>query len=365
MKIPLVDLKSQYETIKFEIENEVNRVFEDCKFILGERVDEFEQSFADYCGVRYAVGLSSGTDALQIALRACGVGIGDEVITTPLSFIATCEAISLCGAKPVFVDIDYETYNIDVCAIEEKITERTKAIIPVHLYGLPCDLTPILQLSEKYDIKVIEDAAQAHGAKYYNKTVGSIGDVGCFSFYPSKNLGAYGDAGAIITNNYSIAMLARSLRNHGRSEKYTHREIGLNNRMDALQGAILNVKLRHLNAWNSKRRQLASLYSKLLANSNVVTPTTPQWANPVWHLYVIRVHDRDRIKAELESKHIYCGIHYPLPIHLQPSFESLGYQKNDFPQAERASNEILSLPIYPELKEYQVYEITRNIIELT
>lgn len=365
MKIPFVDLKYQYKATQIEVENEIKNVFEDSNFILGKKVEEFEESFAAYCGTKYAVGLSSGSDALYIGLRAYGIGNGDEVITTPLSFVATCEAISKCGAKPVFVDIDYETFNIDVSKIEEKISKNTKAIIPVHLYGLPCDIDPIIAISKRYGIVVIEDAAQAHGAKYHDKPVGGFGDVACFSFYPSKNLGAYGDAGAITTNNYSVAMFARSIRNHGRSDKYTHSLIGFNNRMDAIQGAVLNVKLNYLTKWNTMRKYIAGLYSELFAGSNVIVPSTPKWANPVWHLYVIRVSDRDRIMAELEKKQIYCGIHYPKPIHLQPSFGYLGHQENDFPEAEKATREVLSLPIYPGLRDHQVQRIVKNIIDLT
>ena len=354
MGIPLVDLKAQYKVIKPEIETALRRVIESTAFILGPEVAAFEEEFAAFCEARHAVGISSGTDALHLALRACGVKPGDEVITTPFTFIATTEAISMCGARPVFVDIDGRTYNIDPTQIEAHITPRTKAILPVHLYGQPADMDPILEIARRYHLRVIEDAAQAHGARYKGKRVGTLADVACFSFYPGKNLGAYGDAGAIVTNDDGIAEQVQLLRNHGRREKYEHLMEGFGNRLDALQAAILRAKLPYLEEWNKRRQECAAQYTRLLADQEIVTPFVPEWAEPVWHLYVVRVKDRERVRAELRQAGIASGIHYPLALHVQPAYEYSGYHRGDFPYAEAATAEVLSLPMYPELTEAQI-----------
>ncbi|MCX6760262.1 MAG: DegT/DnrJ/EryC1/StrS family aminotransferase [Candidatus Nealsonbacteria bacterium] len=336
MKIPQVDLKSQYKSIKKHLDRAVLSVLKNSKFILGENVREFEKEFAGFCRVKYAVGVGNGTEALYLALRALGVGKGDEVITAVNTFIATAEAITLNGAKPVFVDINPDTYNIDVCKIEKAITKKTKAIIPVHLFGQPADMGPIVKIAKKYNLRVIEDCAQAHGALYNGREVGSIGDIGCFSFFPGKNLGACGDAGAITTNNKNLAEKILMLRNHGRkrNEKYKHKIEGLNSRLDEIQAAILRIKLRHLRRWNNRQ---------IISN-----------AKSVYYFYVIRVKNRNRIIKELKKAGISSGIHYPIPLHIQPAYKYLGYKKGDFPIAEKAANEILSIPVYPELTDFQI-----------
>jgi len=351
MDIPLVDLKAQYDTIRNEINDAIQRVIDQTAFIQGEDVKKFESDFASFCEVKYAIGLSSGTDALHLALKVCGVGSGHEVITTPHTFTATAEAIIMCGARPVFVDIDPHTYNLDPNKILGGITSHTRAIIPVHLYGQPADMDPILDIARQFNLRVIEDAAQAHGARYKKKCVGAIGDVACFSFYPGKNLGAYGDAGAVTTNDIEIANHIRLLRDHGRRDKYEHLEVGFGNRLDTLQAAILRVKLTKLESWNQQRRDLAARYTTALSKQNVVTPYVPEWAEPVWHQYVIRVDDRTNLQARLQQAGIATGIHYPVPLHLQPAYRFLGYNHGAFPHTEKASAEVLSLPFYPELGE--------------
>ena len=361
--IPFVDLKAQYDSIKDEIDNAIQNVLNTTSFIMGEELKKFEEEFAWFCDVKYAIGVANGSDALILALRACGIGEGDEVITVPHTFISTAEAISNVGGKVVFVDIDPKTYTIDVAKIEEKINEKTKAIIPVHLYGQPANMDPIMELAKKYDLKVIEDAAQAHGAEYKGKKVGSIGDVGCFSFYPGKNLGAYGDAGIVVTNNEEIAEKIKLLRNHGRiTKKYEHDIEGYSSRLDNLQAAILRVKLRHLNKWNESRRENAKKYSELLSNiDGIITPYEADYTKHVYHLYVIRTERRDKLREELKSKGIATGIHYPIPLHLQPAYKYLGYKRGDFPITEKASKEIISLPMFAELSEDQIGEIVRLI----
>lgn len=362
--IPLVDLKAQYNSIKTEIDNAIQGVLDSTSFIMGEELERFEEEFALFCNTKYAIGVANGSDALILALRACGIGEDDEVITVPHTFIATSEAISNAGGKVVFVDIDPKTYTIDVSTIEEKITKKTKAIIPVHLYGQPADMRPIMELAKKYNLKIIEDAAQAHGAEYQGKKVGSNGDVACFSFYPGKNLGAYGDAGMITTNNEEISKKLKLLRNHGRiTKKYEHEIEGYSSRLDNLQAAILRVKLRHLNKWNESRRRSAKKYNELLNNINgIVTPYEADYAKHVYHLYVIRTEKgRDKLREELKSKGIADGIHYPIPLHLQPAYNYLGYKRGDFPITERASQEILSLPMFAELSDEQIEEIVELI----
>jgi len=356
--IPLVDLKAQYTAIKSEMDAAIQRILDNTSFILGAEVQAFEQAFADFCETKHAIGISSGTDALHLALLACGVGPGDEVITTPFTFIATTEAISMCGARPVFADIDLRTYNIDPNQVETVITPRTKAILPVHLYGQPADMDALVKIARRHNLSIIEDAAQAHSARYKERRTGTLADAACFSFYPGKNLGAYGDAGAVVTNNNEIAERIFLLRNHGRQSKYEHLIEGYGNRLDALQAAILKVKLAHLDDWNHSRRAIAALYTKLLSdNPDIITPFVPPWAEPVWHLYVVRLQERDAMRKRLKEAGIASGIHYPIPLHLQPAYQHLGLQSGAFPNAEKAANEVLSLPIYAELKESQVAQI--------
>ncbi len=361
--IPFVDLKAQYDSIKDGIDEAIQNVLNNTSFIMGEELKKFEEEFARFCNVKYAIGVANGSDALILALRACEIGKGNEVITVPHTFISTTEAISNVGGKVVLVDIDPKTYTIDVTKIEEKITEETKAIIPVHLYGQPVDMGPIMELAKKYNIKIIEDAAQAHGAEYKGEKVGSIGDVGCFSFYPGKNLGAYGDAGIVVTNSKEIAEKIKLLRNHGRiTKKYEHKIEGYSSRLDNLQAAILRVKLKYLNKWNDKRRNNAKKYNELLSNINgIITPYEADYAKHVYHLYVVRTENRDKLREKLKSESIATGIHYPLPLHLQPAYSYLGYKNGDFPITEKASQEILSLPMFAELTDKQIEEIGKLI----
>ncbi len=361
MAIPLVDLKAQYQSIKDDLDAAIRRVIENTSFILGEEVSSFEEEFAVFCDAEYTVGTSSGTSALHLALLACGVGPGDEVITTPHTFIATAEPIIHAGATPVLVDIDLDSYNLDPARIEPAITERTKAILPVHLYGRPADMDPILVIAERHNLKVIEDAAQAHGAEYKGQRVGAIGDVGCFSFYPGKNLGAYGDGGIVVTSNREIAERVRILRNHGRQAKYEHELVGYGYRLDALQAAILKVKLARLEEWNRQRRQNAEIYRELLDGLNLVLPTEPQTIKSVYHLFVVRTSQRDQLREYLASQGIHVGIHYPLPLHLQPALAHLGYDNGDFPNAEKTAEEVLSLPMYPELSQSQLEQVAQAI----
>lgn len=363
MNIQFVDLKAQYETIKSEIDSVIKEVVSETAFIGGQRVEKFEESFAKYCGVKHCVGVGNGTDALFIALRTLGIGDGDEVITVANSFIATSEAITQAGARVVFVDIDPKTYNMDTSKVEAKITSRTKAIIPVHLYGQPADMDPILALAKKYNLKIIEDAAQAHGAAYKGKTIGSFGDMACFSFYPGKNLGAYGDAGAIVTDDESLARRARTFSNHGRVDKYDHEMEGINSRLDGLQGAILGVKLKHLDAWSESRRKNAYLYNKYLRGSDLVTPVEIANVKAVYHLYVVRTkkEQRQKLQDHLKSKGIATGIHYPIALPNLKAYAYLKHGRNDFPEATKASEEIMSLPMYPELSEDQIKFIAQEI----
>jgi len=360
-QIPLVDLKAQYRRVKDEIDAAVADVIEHTAFIGGEQVRSFEQEFAAFCSAGYAVGVANGTDALELALSACGVGQGDEVITVANTFAATAEAIVSCGARPVLVDCDPRTYNIDVGQLEARVTDRTKAVIPVHLYGQPADMDPILELARRRDLLVIEDAAQAHGARYKGRVVGSLGDVACFSFYPAKNLGAYGDAGAVVTSNAEIASRVALLHDHGAADKYCHEVVGRNSRLDAIQAAVLRVKLRHLTAWNAARRERAAWYNNLLRDLDVVTPYEPAWAEAVYHLYVIRIARRDDVREWLRDAGIATGIHYPVPIHLQPAFRYLGYKESDFPVAETCAREVLSLPMYAELTREQAERIAARL----
>ena len=353
MKVDFVDLKRQYLSIKGEIDSSIQNVIDNTSFILGEVVKDFEQDFAKFCSAKFCKGLDSGTSALHLSLKACGVGTGDEVITVPNTFIATVLGISQCGAKPVFVDAD-KFYNIDVNKIEKAITKKTKAILPVHLFGQPCNMKVIKEIAEKHNLKIIEDACQSHGAEFEGKKVGTFGDVGCFSFYPGKNLGAYGDGGAIVTNNPEIDEKIEMLRNYGQKVKYHHLIKGYNNRLDGIQAAILKVKLKHLDKWNKKRRGNALLYNELLEDCNVVTPSEMDNVKHVYHLYVIRVKKRDELLKYLTDNKIYCGIHYPVPIHLQPAYSELNLKQGSFPITEGYAKEMLSLPMFPELQKEEI-----------
>lgn len=360
--IPLVDLKRQYATIKPEIDEAIARVLARTDFIMGEDVHLFEGEFARFCGAKYAVGVASGTAALHLALLACGVGPGDEVITTPFTFIATTEAISHCGAWPVFADIDPNYYTIDPAQIEQKITSRTKAVVPVHLYGQPADMAPIMELAQAYNLKVIEDAAQAHGAEYRLQRVGSVGNAACFSFYPGKNLGAYGDAGMVTTNDEEIAHHVRLLRNHGRESKYEHLMEGYGERLDTLQAAILRVKLRHLEAWIQARRERARWYNEALAGSRLGLPQERPGSRHVYHLYVVRASQRDDLAAHLKGQGITTGIHYPIPLHLQPAYQAHRYCRGEFPISEAVALEVLSLPLFAELGPGEVETVFRALV---
>ena len=362
MTIPLVDLKAQYSSIKDEIDAAIQRVLESADFILGEEVSLFEGEFASFCDVNEAVGVSSGTEALHLALLACDVGAGDEVITTTFTFTATAEAISQVGAKPVFVDVDPLSCNLDPKRIEAAITERTRAILPVHLYGRPADMDGILDVARRFGLKVVEDAAQAHGALYKDMRAGTMGDAGCFSFYPGKNLGAYGDGGMVVTNDHLIADRIRLLRDHGRTSKYEHVTQGFNGRLDTLQAAVLRVKLCRLEMWNARRRDMASLYRELLREHDVAPLPEEEQVEPVYHLFVIRTADREHLLQALNRSGIGAGIHYPIPLHLQPAYRHLEYRVGDFPEAERAAREVLSLPLYPELTQDQALEVARAIV---
>jgi dTDP-4-amino-4,6-dideoxygalactose transaminase len=363
MNIQFVDLKAQYETIKVEIDKAISEVISKTAFIGGPFVASFEKGFAKFCGVDHCVGVGNGTDAIYIALRALGIGPGDEVITVANSFIATSEAITMTGAKVVFVDINPETYNIDVTKIEGKVTSRTRAIIPVHLYGQPADMDAILALARKHHLRVVEDAAQAHGGEYKGRKIGSIGDMACFSFYPGKNLGAYGDGGAILTNSGELAERARMIANHGRLDKYNHKLEGVNSRLDGLQAAILDVKLRHLPEWTEARRRNAQLYNEYLKGSGVITPVEIPEVKAVYHLYVVRVKDgkRKKFQESLKSQGISTGVHYPIALPNLLAYEYLRHGEADFAEASKASKEIVSLPMFPELKEQEIAYIAEKI----
>ncbi len=356
MNVPLVDLKAQYRNHKSEIDEAIQRVIDHTAFIMGAEVAQFEKAFASYCDAEYAVGVSSGTGALFLALLAHGVGPGDEVITTPFTFFATGEAISTVGATPVFVDIDPATYNIDPALIEPAITAHTKAIMPVHLYGQPADMDAINEIARKHGLAVIEDAAQAHGSRYHGRRAGILGDSACFSFYPSKNLGCYGDGGAVVTNDPQIAERVAKLRNHGRLSKYQHDELGYGHRLDGIQAAILGAKLPHLDDWNTKRRHRAQRYTEMLSELPVQTPFTLPDVEPVYHCYTIRLQeglDRNAVVQYLKDHGIGVGVHYPIPLHLQPAYAFLGLKAGSYPVSEKASREVLSLPIYAELTHAQ------------
>ena len=366
MKVDIFSLKMQYREIKAELEGPIDKVLQSGAFILGEDVGLFEQEFARYCGVKYGIGVNSGTDALFLACLACEIREGDEVIVPSYTYIATVLAISMTGAKPIFVDINEKTYNIDVSKIEQLITKKTKAILPVHLYGHPVDMDPLIEIARKYNLKIIEDCAQAHGAMYKNKKVGSFGDAGCFSFYPTKNLGAFGDAGMVVTNSNQIKEKLLLLRDYGRKDRYKHIVKGYNSRLDTLQAAVLRVKLKHLDEWNEKRRKNAALYTKLFRqkHKDVILPYEADFARHVYHLYVVRVKKRERLAQELMDKGVRTLMHYPIPVHLQEAYKALGYKKGDMPISEKCCDEILSLPMYPELDKKEIEYVVNTMTEL-
>ena len=357
--VAFVDLAAQHAAIHEEAAATIERVLRNADFILGRDVESFEQEFAQYCECEYGVGVDSGTSALELALRGYGVGPGDEVIVPANTFIATALAVSCTGATPVLVDVDPSTYTIDVARLGDAITTRTKAIIPVHLYGQPADMDPILEIARTDGLVVVEDACQAHGARYKGRRVGSLGHAAAFSFYPSKNLGACGDGGMVVTNDLDAAKALQLLRNYGQTKKYHHQMCGYNRRLDNLQAAVLRIKLKHLDTWNDARRERADGYHRLLRDV-VRTPVPAPYSEHVWHLYVIETKDtnRDALQAYLSEQRIGTGIHYPIPIHLQPAYRGLGYSRGDFPITEQAADNILSLPMYPELPLNDVQEVS-------
>jgi dTDP-4-amino-4,6-dideoxygalactose transaminase len=365
IKVPYLDLKAQYRSIKPEIDQAVARVLDSCQFVLGPEVAEFENEFASYCGTTECIALNSGTSALHLALLAAGVGPGDEVITVPFTFVASVATILYAGAKPVLVDIEPRTFNMNPDALEAAISPRTKAIVPVHLYGHPADMDPILELARKHKLVVIEDAAQAHGAKYKGRSSGSIGDIACFSFYPAKNLGAYGEGGAVTTTDPEYARTIRMLRDWGQDRKYHHLLHGYNYRMEGFQGAILRVKLRHLERWTQTRRAIVKTYNDRLAGADVVRPSETPWAQHVYHLYTLRADNRDSLQAALLNAGIQTGIHYSTPVHLQPAYTALGYGPGSFPESEKAALEVLSLPLYPELSDSQIEDVAKAVMQAT
>ena len=362
MQVPLLDLKAHHEPMREELLAAIREVIDSSAFAGGPFVAKFEQDFAAFCGASYAVGVGNGTDALWLSLLALGIGAGDEVITAPMTFMATAEAISFCGAKPVFVDIDERTYTLDPNLLERAITRRTKAIIPVHLFGQAADMDPILEIARRHGLPVIEDACQAHGAEYKGRKAGSLGICGCFSFYPGKNLGALGEAGAVVTNSEELTNKIRMLRDHGQAKKYHHVLIGWNARMDGIQGAVLRVKLRYLSKANDARRAHALSYNQQLADfEDLITPVEAGYARHVYHVYTVRCRTRDRILQAMAGRGIACGIHYPVPVHLQEAYRFLGYTKGSFPVAEQCAEEFLSLPMFPELSADQIQAVSSGV----
>jgi dTDP-4-amino-4,6-dideoxygalactose transaminase len=362
--IPFVDLKAQYASIKDEVNTAIQGILESCQFTLGSEVAAFEKDFAAYCQSTHGIGVNSGTSALHLALLAAGVGKGDEVITVPFTFMATVSAIDYTGAKTVFVDIDPKTFTMDPTKLEAAITRKTKAIIPVHLYGQPADMDPILQIARDKNLIVIEDACQAHGAEYKGKRAGSMGDMACFSFYPGKNLGAYGEGGLVVTHSAEHARTMRMLRDWGAEKKYEHVLKGYNYRMEGIQGAVLRVKLRHLEKWTEARRAAAARYDKLFAGSGAPTPAAMPYARHVYHIYAIRTDRRKEWQESLNAQGIQTGIHYPIPVHLLPAFSDLGYRAGDFPHSEKAANQVLSLPMFPELTAAQCEQVSAAVQKL-
>ena len=363
MNIQMVDLTTQYKKIKPEIDDAIHRVLDSGHYILGKEVGEFEAAAAKYLGTRHAIGCASGTDALQVAMMALEIGPGDEIVTTPFTFVATTETIVLLGAKPIYVDIDPLTYNIDPGALEAAITPRTKAILPVHLYGHPADMDPIMEIARKHAIPVIEDAAQAMGAEYKGRKVGGIGTFGCISFFPSKNLGAFGDAGMVVTNDDRLAEKVRTIIMHGSRKRYFHEILGVNSRLDTLQAAILNVKLKYLDQWHEVRRTSAHFYNKLLKAKEITIPFEASYARHIFHQYTLRVPNRDKVDEQLTQKKIPHAIYYPVPLHVQQAYLNVGKPIGSFPQTERAAADVISLPIHTELTEEQQRFIAYSVME--
>jgi dTDP-4-amino-4,6-dideoxygalactose transaminase len=358
MPVPFVDLQAQYRSIKAEVDAAIQRVLDTSAFVLGREVETFEAAFAEYVGARECVGVSNGTDALHLALLACGVGPGDEVIVPANTFFATPEAVSAAGATPVFADCDPVTYNIDAAKVEAAVTARTRAVIPVHLYGQPADLDAVGAVAERHNLIVIEDAAQAHGARYKGRRVGALARAGCFSFYPGKNLGAYGEGGAVVTDDAEVARRLRLLRDHGSSVKYRHEIVGFNSRLEGIQAAVLSVKLKHLDGWNESRRRHAARYREMLGALEeagaLSLPREAGYAEHVYHLFVVQTSARDELQRYLAAAGVHTGIHYPTPAHLQPAYAALGHAAGDFPEAERQARRVLSLPMFAELTERQL-----------
>ena len=364
MKVPFLDLKAHHAPLTEEFDRAIREVIESSAFAGGPFVERFEEEFASFCGSSYAIGVGNGTDALWLALLALGIGEGDEVITVPNTFIATAEAITYCKARPVFVDVDPDTFTMNPAELEKSLTKKTKAIIPVHLFGQPADMDPILEFARANGLFIVEDAAQAHGAQYKGRKAGTIGDAGCFSFYPGKNLGAFGEAGAVVTNDPELRKQMQMLRDHGQSRKYYHSTMGWNCRMDGIQAAILSIKLRHLDEANSLRRKHALEYNQAFAGiDEVLTPLEAKYARHVYHVYAVRVQERDATLRHLQEQGVGCAVHYPVPIHLQEAGRNLGYTKGAFPIAEKLADEFLSLPMFPELTEEQIEYVGRCVSE--
>lgn len=364
MQVPIFTPVRQYLNLKEEIDKAIQKVLNAGNFILGEEVREFESKVAEYLGVKHAIGVASGTDALQIALMAIDLKPGDEVITTPFTFVATAETIALLGGKPIYVDIDEKTYNINPDLIEEKITEKTKAIIPVHLYGQPAEMDKIMDIARRYNLYVIEDSAQALGAEYKNRKVCTFGDIACISFFPTKNLGAFGDAGMIVTNNDELAEKIKMIRVHGSKIRYKHEILGVNSRLDTLQASILLVKLKYLDRWNERRAEIAKKYNDAFQNlDGVITPYREPYNKHIYHQYTIRTEQRDALAQFLKERGIQTAVHYPIPLHLQKAFSYFGYKPGDFPVAEQCSKEVLSLPMFPELTDEEVDYVVKSVNE--
>jgi dTDP-4-amino-4,6-dideoxygalactose transaminase len=360
-KVPYLDLPAQIRSVRKELDAVIARTLDNCSFCLGPDVVQFEKDFAKFVGVQHCVAFNSGTSALHIALMLLNVGPGDEVITTPYTFVATSWAISYVGAKPVYVDVEAGTMNLDPKLLERAITPKTKAVMPVHLYGQPFDIDPILAICKRHKLPLVEDTAQSHAATYKGKMVGTFGEMSCFSFYPGKNLGACGEGGALVTNNAAFAARARSLREHGSTVRYYHDEVGFNYRMEGIQGAVLGVKLPHLQKWTNERRRVAHRYHELLKGTPLQLPLEAAYAESAYHLYVVRHPQRDKLKEHLDANGVGCALHYPVPLHLQKCYASLGYKAGDFPVSEKAARECLSLPIYPELTEAQIQRVVAVI----
>lgn len=361
MKIPFGDLRRQYESMRGEIDAAVGRVLERGWFVLGEEVEAFEREFAAYLGARHAIGVASGTEAIQLALVAAGIQPGDEVITAANTCVPTVAGISSANAVPVLVDVDPASFNTDAAKLEEAITAKTGAILPVHLYGQAADMEPIIEIAHKHGVKVIEDAAQAHGATYKGRKLGTIGDAGCFSFYPSKNLGAYGDGGAVVTDDEETAGRLKRLRNYGEERRYYHATKGINSRLDEIQAAILRVKLVHLERWNARRREIAAMYDSEINTDLVQKPARLSYGEHNYHLYVVRCGERDAMQQHLASRGVATFIHYPIPIHLQDAYRDLGKREGDYPAAENCAREVLSLPIFPELTDAEVHYVAESV----